>query len=53
MTFGPATALRMAMNTLEPGNIKGLYGTFTMLVKNKPYTDKRLFSFFERLIPKV
>ena len=29
------------------------FTTFTMPVKNKPYTDKRLFSFFERLIPKV
>ncbi len=25
--------------------------TFTMPVRNKPYTDKRLFSFFEGLIP--
>lgn len=25
--------------------------TFTMPVTNKPYTDKRLFSFFEGLIP--
>lgn len=25
--------------------------TFTMPVRNEPYTDKRLFSFFEGLIP--